>query len=120
MSHRRQVARGADAYITCTDWLIGTPKRQDMAIEIRYLVAPGLEARCPDGYTAQIRHDGRTLCELGFSPSRHGGNAALPISVETGFASPRFGEKVETAALVCRIPSLGVIENGVTTRIGFP
>jgi hypothetical protein len=120
MSHRRQVARGADAYITCTDWLIGTPKRQDMAVEIRYLVAPGLEARCPDGYTAQIRHDGRTLCELGFSPSRHGGNAALPLSVETGFASPRFGEKVETAALVCRIPSLGVIENGVTTRIGFP
>ena len=119
MNHRRQVARGADACVTCTDWLIGTPKRPDMAVEIRYLVAPGLEVLRSDEHRAQIRRDGRTLCELGFSRGRRDGNAALPLVIEASVASPRFGEKVETVALLCRVASVGVMEKGVTTRIDF-
>jgi hypothetical protein len=140
VNHRRQVARGPDASITCTDWLTGPsmqqdsmrhgstrhgstrhgPSRHDMAIEIRYLVAPELEVSSPDAFTARIARNGSPICDLGFFLSSLQGGDALPLVIEADVASLRFGEKMEAAALICRVPSPAMVENGVMTRISFP
>ena len=119
VNHRRQIAREANACVACTDWLTGTPKQQDMAVEIRYLVAPGLEIDCRDGETARIRRNGIPLCALSFALARANANVGLPPIVEASVASPRFGEKLDTVTLVCRVPLVDMMESGVTTRISF-
>jgi uncharacterized heparinase superfamily protein len=118
VSHRRQLARGADAFVTCTDWLVGPTQRPSTAVEIRYLVAPGLEVLCADGLKAQIRRSGYKICELSFAGGRDG-KISLPIAIAPAEMSPRLGETLETVALVCLLPSPGMAADGIVTRIGF-
>ena len=115
--HRRSVTRESGGRIICTDRLLGVPKRKDMNVEIRYLVAPELDVLRIGEYGVRFNHAGRNVCAMRFCWGEHDRAAPLPLLVEPATASPHFGEKRQTSAIICRVAAADILNHGIATEI---
>jgi uncharacterized heparinase superfamily protein len=114
--HQRLLAREGDDTISCTDRLLGSPTREGLTGQIRYIVAPEFDVVPSSEGVVTISRNGEVVCAI---TCRQGGGAALPAALERAFVSPNFGTKIETSSIVWRFAVANLVEADTTTRIAF-